>query len=204
MTDWIQISLDLLNQSSDRIVWNLFLAFIPLFLSYYLFRPLAIRNLVWWILLIIFMAFLPNAPYILTDSIHLIELSQKNYPFWAVCFVLIPQYTIFITLGFAAYVISLIKLDGYLIDFVGQKYIITVNATAHLLSVLGIYLGRFERFNSWDLIVKPQAVILTTGQDLLDLWKIFSMAIAFLVIWLLAELIKLINDTFTMSNRGNN
>ena len=204
MTNWIQISLNLLNQSSDRIVWNLFLAFIPLFLSYYLFRPLAIRNLVWWTLLIIFAAFLPNAPYILTDSIHIIELSQKNYPLWAVCFILIPQYTIFITIGFIAYVISLIKLDNYLIGFVGRKYIISVNAIAHLLCVTGIYIGRFERFNSWDLLIKPREVILTTGQDLLDLWKLLSIAIAFLAIWLLTELIKLINNSFAMSNSGNN
>ena len=204
MTDWLQISLNLLNRSSDRIVWNLFLAFIPLFLSYYLFRSSAIRDLIWWILLIIFVVFLPNAPYILTDSIHIIELSQKNYPLWAICFVLIPQYTIFITIGFAAYVISLIKLDNYLIDFIERKYTITANAIAHLLCVVGIYLGRFERFNSWDLLVKPKEVILTTAQDLLDWWKLLSIAIAFLVIWLLTELIKLVNNSFAMSNSGNN
>ena len=204
MTDWIQISLNLFNQSSDRIIWNLFLAFIPLALSYYLFRPLAIRNLAWWTLLIIFIAFLPNAPYILTDSIHIIELSHKNYPLWAVSLVLIPQYTAFITLGFVAYVLALIKLDNYLLNFISQKYLTMVNAIAHLLCVIGIYLGRFERFNSWDLVTKPGEVILTTGQDLLDLWKLLSIAIAFLSIWLLAELIKLVNNYFALSNTGNN
>ncbi|MCC0176408.1 DUF1361 domain-containing protein [Waterburya agarophytonicola K14] len=203
MTDWIRISLDLFNQSSDRIIWNLFLAFIPLILSYYLFRPLAIRNLVWWIALIVFLAFLPNAPYILTDSIHIIELSQKDYPLWAIAFILIPQYTFFITVGFGTYVVSLIKLDRYLIDFIDRKYITLINGLAHFLCVVGIYLGRFERFNSWDLVTKPGKVILTTVEDLFDIWKIFSIAIAFFLIWLLSELIKLVNNSFAVPNSGN-
>ena len=199
MTDWSQISLNLLNQSSDRIVWNLFLAFIPLILSYYLFRPLANRNFVWWIILIVFVAFLPNAPYILTDSIHIIELSRQNYPLWAIYLILIPQYTIFITVGFAAYVISLVKLNAYLNNLIRQKYIASINAILHWLCVIGIYIGRFERFNSWDLVTKPEEVFFTTGRDLLDPWKLICMAIAFLVIWLLTELIKLVNSSWAMS-----
>ena len=89
MNDWISIALDLFSQSDRRIIWNLFLAFIPTSISYYLFRSLVVRNLSWWILLIIFIAFLPNAPYILTDSIHMIELSQKNDPLWTIIFILI-------------------------------------------------------------------------------------------------------------------
>ncbi len=204
MTDWVQISLNLFNQSSDRIIWNLFLAFIPLTLSYYLFRPLAVRNLVWWTLLIIFAAFLPNAPYILTDSIHIIELSQQNYPLWAIVFVLIPQYAVFILAGFGAYVISLIKLDNYLIDSINKQYLILINGIIHLLCVVGIYLGRFERFNSWDLVTKPGKVILTTGEDLLDVWKLFSIAIAFLLVWVLSELIKLVNNSFVSNNSRHN
>ena len=203
MADWIKISLDLFNQSSDRIIWNLFLAFIPLIISYYLFRPLAIRNLVWWALLIVFLAFLPNAPYILTDSIHIIELSQKGYPLWAITFILIPQYTLFLLAGFGTYAVSLIKLDRYLIDFISRKYIILINGIVHFLCVVGIYVGRFERFNSWDLVTKPNKVILTTAQDLLDIWKIFTIAIAFFLIWLLSELIKLVNNSFAVPNSGN-
>lgn len=204
MTDWIDISLDLLSQSSDRILWNLFLAFIPGILSYYLFRPPATRNLAWWILLIIFIAFLPNAPYILTDSIHILELSQQNYPVWAIILILIPQYTVFITVGFATYAICLINLDKYLKDIISRQYLVAINAIAHLLCAIGIYIGRFERFNSWDLITKPGEVLLTTGRDLVDLENALSMAIAFVMIWLLSELIKLVNNSFALSNSDNN
>ncbi|MEM7757523.1 MAG: DUF1361 domain-containing protein [Cyanobacteria bacterium P01_A01_bin.40] len=189
----LQLVSYLFNQSTSRIIWNLFLAFIPLACSFYLFRDSARRSIFWWIILMFFMAFLPNAPYVLTDSIHLIELSQKNYPQWAIILVLIPQYTLFIIAGFEAYVISLIRLDNYLANLVPQQYLIAVNAIAHSLCVVGIYIGRFERFNSWDFVTKPVSVLLTTTQDLLDLEKLLSMVIAFLLIWLLTEFTKLVN-----------
>lgn len=193
LIDWIQISLNLFNQSTIRICWNLFLAFIPLTLSFYLFRLSAIRNIYWWVILLIFIVFIPNAPYILTDSIHVIELSHKNYPLWAIILVLIPQYTLFIVAGFEAYVISLIRLDNYLTNLVTHKYIVAINGIFHSLSVVGIYLGRFERFNSWDFVTKPGTVLFTTVQDLLEIEKLLSMAIAFIVIWLLSELVERVN-----------
>ena len=192
LIDWIQISLNLFNQSSDRIIWNLFLAFIPLTLSFYLFRLSATRNLFWWASLLVFIAFLPNAPYILTDSIHIIELSQ-DYPNWAIILVLIPQYILFITTGFEAYVISLTKLDNYLVDLIAKRSVILVNAIAHILCVIGIYIGRFERFNSWDLVTEPIKVLFTTWSDLCNFDSLFNMAIAFLIILPLAEFIKLVN-----------
>ncbi len=194
LINWMQISGNLFNQSTSRIIWNLFLAFIPLVLSFYLFRLPAVRNLWWWALLLIFMAFLPNAPYILTDSIHIIELSQSGYPQWAIIFILIPQYILFICLGFEAYVISLVKLEQYLTNFIAPNYLTIVNAIAHGLCIVGVYLGRLERFNSWDFVTKPGTVLVTTLQDLFDGWKLLSMAIAFIAIWLLSELIKLVNQ----------
>lgn len=193
LIDCIQISLNLFNQSIVRILWNLFLAFIPLVLSFYLFRLSAIRNIFWWVILLIFISFLPNAPYILTDSIHIIELSQRNYPYWAIILVLIPQYTLFILAGFEAYVIFLTRLDNYLTNLLTKQYLRLINGIVHSLCVVGIYIGRFERFNSWDFINKPGEVLLTTTQDLLDGEKLLSMAIAFLLIWLLAEFTKLVN-----------
>lgn len=196
---WIYISGHLFNQSTSRIVWNLFLAFIPFALSFYLFRLTALRNLWWWTLLLVFMAFLPNAPYILTDSIHIVELSQGNYPPWAIVLVLIPQYILFICLGFEAYVISLVKLEQYLSNFIASKYLLIINAIAHSLCIVGIYIGRFERFNSWDFVTKPGTVLITTLQELEDGRKIFSMAIALITLWLLSEFIKLVNEKFVRS-----
>lgn len=191
--DWLQISLSLFDRSTTRIIWNLFLAFIPLIFSLYLFRPQAVRNLFWWVSLFIFSVFLPNAPYVLTDSIHIIELSRQNYPAWAIIIIVVPQYALFILLGFEAYIVSLSRIEQYLNSSANPQYSIAIKAIAHGLSVVGIYIGRFERFNSWDLLTKPGTVIITTTEDLLDLEKLLCMAIAFVTIWLLSELVERVN-----------
>ena len=192
LMNWLQLAFDLFNQSTTRIIWNLFLALIPLIFSFYLFRSRANLNLLWWIVFLLFIVFLPNAPYILTDSIHILELSQK-YPVWAITLVLIPQYTLFIMAGFQAYVISLIRLEQYLANLIAAKYLLLVNLLVHGLCVVGIYIGRFERFNSWDFANKPIDVITTTIANLIDLEKLISMAIALIMIGLLAKFTKLVN-----------
>ncbi|MEM7590706.1 MAG: DUF1361 domain-containing protein [Cyanobacteria bacterium P01_A01_bin.83] len=192
LIDWLQLAFDLFSQSIPRITWNLFLALIPLVFSFYLFRPRANLNLLWWIIFLLFVVFLPNAPYVLTDSIHIIELSQ-NYPVWGIILILIPQYTLFIMAGFQAYVFSLIRLEQYLANLVSAKYLLLVNLLVHGLCAVGIYIGRFERFNSWDFVTKPVDVIATIIVNLMDIEKLFSMAIALIIIGLLAEFTKLVN-----------
>ena len=179
-SDWLDLALEVFNQSNRRIIWNLFLALIPLILSFWLFRPLKSPSWIWWAICLVFLAFLPNAPYILTDTIHIPEIMARGYPLSVVVLVLIPQYILFVWIGFQAYVISLMRLDNYLITQKQEKYLVWVNAASHGLCVLGIYLGRFERFNSWDLVTRPIYIFNTTFKDLLDLEKILVLAIAFL------------------------
>lgn len=66
--NWIDIALEVLNQSNHRVIWNLFLALIPLIFIFWLFRPSASRSVIWWAIFLIFVAFLPNAPYVLTHT----------------------------------------------------------------------------------------------------------------------------------------
>ena len=57
---------------------NLFLAFIPLVLSLWLFlRRSKRRTLLWWMVFVAFISFLPNASYLLTDIIHLIDCDPR-------------------------------------------------------------------------------------------------------------------------------
>ncbi|MGF1542762.1 MAG: DUF1361 domain-containing protein [Pleurocapsa sp.] len=176
--NWIALALEVLNQSNHRIIWNLSLALIPLIFSFWLFRPSTSRSVIWWTIFLIFVAFLPNAPYVLTDSIHLPELISRHYPLSIILLILIPQYILFIFIGFQAYVIALMRLDDYLISLHQERYLRLVNAIAHILCVVGIYLGRFERFNSWDLATQPLVVIQTTLHHLTGIWEILTMAIA--------------------------
>jgi hypothetical protein len=68
-----------------------------------------LKSILWWLGCVVFLLFLPNAAYILTDVIHLIIDIRKGYPLGVVAFVLIPQYLLFIGSGFAAYVIAIIE-----------------------------------------------------------------------------------------------
>lgn len=122
--------------------WNLFLAFIPLFALFF-FEKIAekkyriIPALLW-------LLFLPNAPYIITDFIHLRNVG----PEWMLWFdgMMIFLYAF---LGMMSFSYSSLKMMQYVKK--PQLFI----ALVALLSSFGIYLGRYIRWNSWDIITRP-------------------------------------------------
>ena len=61
--------------------WNLYLAFVPLALGVILFRSRQPTSWLWWLMLLIFFVFLPNAPYLLTEILHGIDLSRMSNRF---------------------------------------------------------------------------------------------------------------------------
>ncbi|MEM9540350.1 MAG: DUF1361 domain-containing protein [Cyanobacteria bacterium P01_E01_bin.42] len=181
---WSVTSLKALSRSRF-IAWNLFLAFIPLALSIWLFKRAKSRSWLWWLGLLTFVAFLPNAPYVLTDTIHLINFIRFGYSIWIVTLILIPQYTLFIAAGFGAYVISLINLGDYLKQQGKARFIIPCELILHFLSAVGIFLGRFQRFNSWDFVTKPIEVLTTGIKNFYDPTTVFIIFITFAVLTVL-------------------
>ncbi|MBD1894223.1 DUF1361 domain-containing protein [Coleofasciculus sp. FACHB-129] len=188
---WTSHILRVLSRNLDWMTWNLFLAFIPLLLSIWLFRSRQKRSPIWWAGVLVFIAFLPNAPYLLTDIIHLIHDIRANYSVWMITLVLIPQYLLVILAGFEAYVISLINLGYYLHRHERSKYILWMELTLHGLSAIGIYLGRFLRFNSWDFVTQPDAVFTSVLDDLVGKWPVVVMVVTFVIIsglyWLMKQ-----------------
>ena len=137
--------------------WNLFLAFIPLVLSVWLFRRIKkSRSWVWWLGFAVFYAFLPNAPYLLTDVIHLIDDIRTIQSVWMITLVLIPVYLVVILAGFEAYVISVINMGHYLHRIGKSQWILGMELITHALSAIGVYWGRFLRFNSWDFVTQDR------------------------------------------------
>jgi len=158
---------DAFNKYSGWIVWNLFLAFIPLLLSLWLFlKRSKKRPLLWWLTWIVYIAFLPNAPYLLTDIIHLIEAIRANYSIWITTLVFIPLHLLAILIGWQFYVISLINQGHYLKKQGARSFIFASELITHALCAIGIFLGRFRRFNSWDLVTKPDILLTSTLEDL--------------------------------------
>lgn len=168
---------------SGWIAWNLFLAFIPLVLSFWLFRRKRnYRSYIWWIVFAVYFAFLPNAPYLLTDIIHLIRGIREGYSAWIITLVFIPLHLFAIIAGMEAYVISLINQGNYLKRQLSAKWVIWSELITHALCAVGIYMGRFQRFNSWDLVTDPDNVVLTTINDLTSKRPILVMFITFVVL----------------------
>ncbi len=168
--------------SSRWMTWNLFLALIPLVLSLVLFRLPLQRSLVWWIGVFAFVGFLPNAPYTLTDLIHLVQEIRENDSLLFNTLVVIPKYVVFLLIGFEAYVLALINLGYYLNKQGLASSVLQVEILLHGLSAIGVYLGRFERFNTWDLMAIPHQIIRSLAENLLDGRPLMFMVLGFIII----------------------
>ena len=134
------------------LIWNLFLAWIPFVLAvvlYDLHRAGArLRSLVplgaLWLL------FLPNAPYILTDFKHLVP--SPVVPLWVdVVVIAAPAWTGML-LGF----LSLYLVQSVVRQHAGPRVTWAAAVAVLGLASFGIYLGRVLRWNSWDVIANPR------------------------------------------------
>lgn len=183
MADILGDALGEYNGYSGWIIWNLFLAFIPLALSFWLFRwRWQRRSLFWWLGLFVFIAFLPNAPYLLTDIIHLIEAARWTRSIWIVALIFVPLHTFAILTGFEAYVIALINQGHYLQREGAGRFVFWSELLAHILCAIGIYLGRFIRFNSWDLVTNFHSVLRVTVDELSSRFPVIVIFLTLMVL----------------------
>jgi uncharacterized membrane protein len=164
-------------------VWNLALAAVPVALSFMLFRSHAQRSVLWWFGCVAFVVFLPNAPYVLTDVVHLIEAARAGtYSTVVVLLALVPLYGVFMALGFAAYVVSLRNLGRYLRAVGRAGLVVPTELALHAVSSLGIYLGRFERFNSWAVVTRLDDLTDTVLDAILARQPLLVIAATFLTL----------------------
>ena len=147
-----------------KLIWWIALGLISIAMSVFLFkREKSRRTVLWWLGLVGFISFLPNAPYVLTDIIHLIRgTSSGVIRIWVIALVFIPIHAAAIILGFEAYTLSIVNLAHYLKKKGSEAFILPTELLIHALSAIGIYLGRFIRLNSWDLATDPTSVLVTT------------------------------------------
>jgi len=136
------------------LIWNLFLAWIPFILAY-VAHAISWRR-VWLYLVIPVIAFLwlifyPNAPYMLTDLQDLARISTSAPLWYDVIIVVWCSWTAML-LG----IVSLYLMQDIVIRtfgrFIGWSFILVTSA----LSSFGIYIGRFVRLNSWDILQNPK------------------------------------------------
>jgi uncharacterized membrane protein len=135
------------------LIWNLFLAWIPFILSY-LAHAVSWRR-VWLYLVIPVVAFLwliffPNAPYMLTDLQDLAR-TATDAPLWY-------DVIIVVWCSWTAMLLGVVSL--YLMQDIIQRRFGRFTAWAFVFiisaaSSFGIYIGRFMRLNSWDILQNP-------------------------------------------------
>jgi uncharacterized membrane protein len=196
--------IQVLKININWMTWNLFLAFIPLVLSVWLFRSKLGRSWLWWLGFLVFYAFLPNAPYLLTDVIHLIEDIRTIPSVWVITLVLIPTYLLVILAGFEAYVISLINLGYYLHRIGKSRWILGMELITHFLCAVGVYWGRFLRFNSWDFITQPDAILTRGIEELMGKQPLVIIAISFFILTSLYWIMKRVSLGFVRQPYNGN
>jgi uncharacterized membrane protein len=136
------------------LIWNLFLGGIPLVASSCLrvASGLRLNRIIQTALFGLWLLFLPNAPYILTDLLHL--TAQSSAPTWYDLALLLSCSGTGLLLGY----LSLIDIHGLVARKFSPAIGWTVAVSSLLLSGFAIYLGRFLRWNSWDVLTRPGIV----------------------------------------------
>jgi uncharacterized membrane protein len=140
--------------------WNTGLAVVPLVLSFALFRPKRRRSFLWWTGVALFVAFLPNAPYVLTDVVHLFgDIRRSDASDAKLLLVVVPVFALFFAIGMGCYAVSLRRLRAWIAAEAPRVRWWPAATALHLLCAIGLYLGRVVRLNSWDLFVAPGRVV---------------------------------------------
>jgi uncharacterized membrane protein len=135
--------------------WNLILAFVPLAIGASLFRTGKRRTVRWWLGFGLFVAFLPNAPYVMSDLVHLPGDVRAASSMNVVLFGLLPLYACYILAGLQAYVLSLGLLRRYMRTTGSRRSLMVVDVVAAFCTAVGVFLGRVDRVNSWDPLLHP-------------------------------------------------
>lgn len=169
------------------LIWNLFLAWVPLFFILLSRRFLKkgsrigiYGNIFMWLL------FFPNTTYIITDLIHIPEYAGVLLWYDSL------RIFLFALAGLATGLYSLLVLHQVLNTLFRQKTAWYILSFSVFLSGYGIYLGRFVRFNSWDLFTNPFALIRQILDDVnnpLAIHTTFAFAFVTMVLYVCLNLV---------------
>jgi uncharacterized membrane protein len=140
------------------LIWNLFLAWIPYGCAVWvLWLQKSSPGPIWQLAgpAFLWLIFLPNAPYIVTDFVHLEKIPRLAGWYYY-------DLGLLATFAWTGCFLGVVSLQ--MMQHVVSKWFGPVASWMFVLVVagltgIGIYLGRFLRFNSWDLFIKPGKII---------------------------------------------
>jgi uncharacterized membrane protein len=129
--------------------WNLFLALVPFIISTYVYHSNITNKILLCSLGIIWILFLPNAPYLLTDLVHI--KARKIIPIY---YDVIMLFT-FSWVGLQLFFMSLLHYEKIMENYITKWKIKSSLIVIFMFCGFGIYLGREIRCNSWDALHHP-------------------------------------------------
>lgn len=146
------------------LIWNIVLAWIPLLCAVAAehFHTGKKQNFWCWFMSGLWLIFFPNAPYIVTDFVHLKPWASIGVPFWFDFMML----TVFAVTGILLGLCSLQIMRRVTVARVGAFWSWLFMVIISLLAGFGIYLGRYLRWNSWDVVANPQELLQDIGNRL--------------------------------------
>jgi uncharacterized membrane protein len=148
----------------SAIAWNLLLAWIPFWLALIVYDRTrsGASTLTLGAAAVLWLLFLPNAPYIVTDLKYIDGFSGLEALY---------NLVLLTSAAFTGLLLGLTSL--FIVHAVARRLVGALNAWALVVAVLtlssfGIYLGRVQRWNSWDVFVRPGSLFGDVAAGLTD------------------------------------
>jgi uncharacterized membrane protein len=136
--------------------WNLFLAWLPLAFAWWLYSYVQKNRWVSWqgvVLTLLWLGFLPNSFYLVSDLIHL-QTTQASNGLYDVVMLMSFAWN-GLVLGF----FSLFLTHQLLLKRLQPRVAHSIIASVLLVCSFAIYLGRYLRWSTWDVLVNPAGVL---------------------------------------------
>ncbi|HEX5455814.1 MAG TPA: DUF1361 domain-containing protein [Candidatus Saccharimonadales bacterium] len=138
------------------LVWNLVLAVTPLLLAWWLYDRLKTESWFKWpqiLLTAAYIGFLPNTFYLITDFVHLEQFNEASLYFDVILL------SGFVFNGTVLGFVSIYLLHRQLLRRVSERTSLYAIGIIFLLASFAAYLGRFTRFNTWDIVLRPAGLL---------------------------------------------
>jgi len=148
----------------NYLMWNLFLAWLPLLFSMALEKTLRKRLWSSWTALLLtalWLAFLPNSFYMISDFIHIQEVRRFDILYDVI------MLTSFIMNGVLLGYLSLYEVHRQLLRRLQSRTTHILITVLLFVCSFAIYLGRDLRWNSWDILINPGGILIDVSDRIM-------------------------------------
>lgn len=147
------------------LLWNAFLGLLPLMFALFLRRLLRQKSWLRWqsiLVTLLWLGFLPNSFYLVTDLIHLHQTGEVSLLYDVTLF------TSFIINGLIVGLMSVFLVHSELLRRIRRREAHVLVGAVFLACGFAIYLGRYLRWNSWDILLNPAGILFDVSSQFIS------------------------------------